>query len=129
LELATESYETTGGEERFLSFDTEEGKLAGFLRLSLPTAGAVAETGIDELRGAAIIREVHVYGPVVRLGDTAQGEAQHLGLGAALIAEAERQALAAGYQRLAVISALGTREYYRKQGYALGELYMAKNLS
>ena len=129
LELATQVYETTGGEERFLSFNTEHGKLAGFLRLSLPTPEAVAETGIHELRAAAIIREVHVYGPVVRLGDSAQGEAQHLGLGAALIAEGERQSLAAGYQRLAVISALGTREYYRKQGFTLGELYMAKDLA
>jgi len=126
LQLVSEQYDTTGGEERFLSFNTEAGKLAGFLRLSLPAAEAVADTGLDELRGAAIIREVHVYGPVVRLGDSAQGEAQHLGLGAALIAEAERQAVAAGYARLAVISAIGTREYYRKQGFELGELYMSK---
>jgi elongator complex protein 3 len=126
LKLVTEGHETTGGEERFLCFNTEAGKLAGFLRLSLPSPEAVADTGIDELRGAAMIREVHVYGPVVRLGDSAQGEAQHLGLGAALIAEAERQAQAAGYQRLAVISAVGTREYYRKQGFELAELYMVK---
>jgi len=129
LELVSERYDTSGGEERFLSFNTEAGKLAGFLRLSLPAAEAVADTGLDELRGAAIIREVHVYGPVVRLGDSAQGEAQHLGLGAALIAEAQRQAAAAGFQRLAVISAIGTREYYRKQGFELGELYMAKVVS
>jgi elongator complex protein 3 len=126
LQLVSEGYETTGGQEKFLSFNTEAGKLAGFLRLSLPSAEAVADTGLDELRGAAIIREVHVYGPVVRLGDSAQGEAQHLGLGAALIAEAERLAEAAGYQRLAVISAIGTRAYYRKQGFDSGELYMSK---
>ena len=67
-----------------------------------------------------------MYGPVVRLGDSAQGEAQHLGLGAGLIAEAERQAAAAGYPRLAVISAIGTREYYRKQGFGIDGLYMTK---
>ena len=61
-------YETRGGREVFLSVDTDTGKLAGFLRLSLPTDEATALTGIDELRGAAIIREVHVYGPVVELG-------------------------------------------------------------
>jgi elongator complex protein 3 len=127
--LASEAYETTGGEERFLSYNTEAGKLAGFLRLSLPAAEAVAETGLDELNGAAIIREVHVYGPVVRLGESAQGEAQHVGLGAGLIAEAERQARAAGYGRLAVISAIGTREYYRRQGFESDGLYMAKPLS
>ena len=99
------------------------------MRLSLPTAEAAAGTGLGELRGAAIIREVHVYGPVVRLGDEATaGEAQHLGLGAELIRLAEQRARAAGYPRLAVISAIGTREYYRKQGFSLGELYMAKAL-
>jgi elongator complex protein 3 len=108
---------------------TETGKLAGFLRLSLPIPEAVALTGIEELRGAAIIREVHVYGPVVRIGERAdRGEAQHLGLGAQLIREAERRASEAGYQRLVVISAIGTREYYRKQGFETGELYMGKEL-
>jgi elongator complex protein 3 len=127
--LEIDAYETTGGQERFLNFVTETGKLAGFLRLSLPTPEAAALTGIDELRGGtAIIREVHVYGPVVRIGEEARGEAQHLGLGAQLIREAEHRAREAGYQRLVVIAAIGTREYYRKQGYALGEVYMGKEL-
>ena len=121
-------YETTGGRELFLSVDTDTGKLAGFLRLSLPTPDATASTGIEELRDAAIIREVHVYGPVVRIGEAAEGEAQHLGLGTQLIREAERRASEAGYKRLVVISAIGTREYYRKQGFERGELYMAKEL-
>jgi elongator complex protein 3 len=122
-------YATSGGREIFLSAETPAGKLAGFLRLSLPTGAATASTGLEELRGAAIIREVHVYGPVVRLGDeAARGEAQHLGLGAELIRAAEQAAHQAGYPRLVVISAIGTREYYRKQGFELGELYMGKSL-
>jgi len=129
-EVAALEYETTGGREVFLSADTETGKLAGFLRLSLPTSEATASTGIEELNDAAIIREVHIYGPVVRLGQSALlgGEAQHLGLGAQLIREAERRTREAGYQRLVVISAIGTREYYRKQGFERGELYMEKDL-
>jgi elongator complex protein 3 len=123
------AYATEGGQEVFLSAETPSGKLAGFLRLALPTPAAAASTGLDELHGAAVIREVHVYGPVVRLGDEAvHGEAQHLGLGAALICAAEQRARQAGYARLTVISAIGTREYYRKQGFELGELYMAKRL-
>jgi len=123
-------YETRGGRERFLSIDTLDGKLAGFLRLSLPLPSATESTGLAELRGAAIIREVHVYGPVVEIGNAGTlGQAQHIGLGTRLIAEAEHRALEAGYDRLAVISAIGTREYYRKHGFAYGELYMFKKLA
>lgn len=128
LRLEAEVYATSGGEEHFLSYNTAAGKLAGFLRLSLPSAEASALTGIPELEGAALIREVHVYGPVVRLGESAQGEAQHLGLGTRLIAQAEARARAAGYRRLAVIAAIGTRAYYRKAGYAVDDLYMVKSL-
>ncbi|MBL8046383.1 MAG: tRNA uridine(34) 5-carboxymethylaminomethyl modification radical SAM/GNAT enzyme Elp3 [Anaerolineales bacterium] len=129
LELRSLTYETLGGEETFLSFETHHtDKLAGFLRLSFPSAEASALTGLPELQGAALIREVHVYGPVVRLGESAEGEAQHLGLGAQLIQEAERRAQAVGYARLAVISAVGTRNYYRKHGFEVRGLYMVKKL-
>jgi elongator complex protein 3 len=114
----------------FLSFETDDetddDRLAGFLRLSLPTPEATALTGLPELRGAALIREVHVYGPVVRLGDSAAGEAQHLGLGSRLIREAEARARALGYPRLVVIAAIGTRGYYRRHGFEVEGLYMVK---
>jgi elongator complex protein 3 len=120
-------YETRGGRELFLSIDTDTDQLAGFLRLSLPTAEATRLTGIEELAGAAIIREVHVYGPVVELGRSGLGDqAQHSGLGTRLIQEAEQRARVAGYDRLAVISALGTRQYYLRQGFERGELYLIK---
>ena len=127
--IKTIEYETRGGRELFLSVETDTDQLAGFLRLSLPTAEATRLTGIEELRGAAIIREVHVYGPVVELGRSGLGDqAQHSGLGTRLIREAENRARAAGYDRLAVISALGTRRYYLKQGFQRGELYLIKSL-
>ncbi len=121
-------YDTLGGREIFLSSDTPADRLAGFLRLSFPTAEAVRLTGIAELRGAAIIREVHVYGPVVELGRSGEGQAQHLGIGRRLIVEAEKRARAAGFERLAVISAVGTRGYYRRQGFDQGDLYLIKAL-
>lgn len=123
-------YETRGGRELFLSMDTVDGKLAGFLRLSLPSIDPADLTGLTELSGAAIIREVHVYGPVVEIGREGQaGQAQHSGLGTKLIAAAETLTRAAGYRRLAVISAVGTREYYRKQGFVLEKLYMTKTVT
>jgi elongator complex protein 3 len=128
-EVAAIEYDTRGGREIFLGMDTMDGKLAGFLRLLLPTVEAMALTGINELRGAAIIREVHVYGPVVELGRSGGDKTQHSGFGARLIAEAEDRARAAGFDRVAVISAIGTRRYYLKHGFERGELYLIKSLT
>lgn len=133
LRLAVEEYETDATREQFLAYETAEGGLAGFLRLSLPRmsddAPARPETArvweaIPELAGAVLIREVHVYGPALGIGADSAGEAQHLGLGRRLIAEARTRASAAGFDRLAVISAIGTRRYYEAQGFERGELYM-----
>jgi elongator complex protein 3 len=121
-------YEAGGGEERFLSLATPEDRLAGYLRLSLPGEGSPS-TGLADLDHAAIVREVHVYGQSLPLGADSDGEAQHAGLGARLMAEAEGLARACGFPRLAVIAALGTRQYYRRLGYSLGETYMIKDLA
>jgi elongator complex protein 3 len=127
LELQEISYTTGQGTERFLSLVDQDDRLAGFVRLHLP-GNAPMVLGLDDLRGAAILRELHVYGQSVELGAEQKGAAQHTGLGMRLMREAERLACASGYRRMAVISALGTREYYRKLGYELGETYMVKPL-
>lgn len=75
-----------------------------------------------------MIREVHVYGPAVPIGEESQGEAQHLGLGTQLIEKAKEMSRAAGFGRLAVISAIGTREYYARHGFVEGERYMRAEL-
>ncbi len=129
------TYETAESQEQFLSYETPAGRLAGFLRLSLPTAeisevsqiSEIWET-IPEIAGAAMIREVHVYGPALGIGAVSEGEAQHLGLGRRLIAEAKQRARAAGFDRLAVISAIGTRRYYEGLGFERGPLYMLTRL-
>ncbi|MCX6031227.1 MAG: tRNA uridine(34) 5-carboxymethylaminomethyl modification radical SAM/GNAT enzyme Elp3 [Chloroflexi bacterium] len=137
LRPVVHTYETTGGLEHFLSYETAEGRLAGFLRLSLPSrarhfgsAWHVAEIWdtIPEIAGAAMIREVHVYGPALEIGADSAGEAQHLGLGRRLIAEAKVRAAAAGFDRLVVISAIGTRRYYEGLGFERGELYMTARM-
>jgi elongator complex protein 3 len=81
-----------------------------------------------DLEEAAIIREVHVYGQSLALGDEQYGIAQHSGLGTRLIQHAEEIAHKAGYRKMAVIAAVGTRAYYAERGYALGENYMLKTL-
>ncbi len=112
-------YATSVGREVFLEQTTPEGRLAGFLRLSLPSADAP----MAELLGSALVRELHVYGASLELGRRPAGEAQHRGLGRALLARAAERARAAGFRDLAVISAVGTRPYYRRQGFADGPLY------
>jgi elongator complex protein 3 len=62
------------------------------------------------------------------VGGSKDGAAQHIGLGTQLIEKAEEIARKRGYQKLVVISAVGTREYYAGRGFALGELYMTKTL-
>ena len=118
LRLDCVRYRTTVSEERFLQWVTPEGRIAGFLRLSLP-----------EGRQVAMIREVHVYGRVAGLGAGAQGAAQHAGLGRHLVEEACSQARLAGYDAIDVISSVGTRNYYRGLGFADGELYQRRTLA
>jgi elongator complex protein 3 len=131
LELRTLSYETDATVEHFLSYETASGlpsadRLAGFLRLSLPDP-AVSHP-LPELASHAMVREVHVYGPALNLGDDSRGEAQHIGLGTRLIERAKSMARDAGYRRIAVISAVGTREYYARLGFELHGLYMTAAL-
>ncbi len=199
LALQEIPYETTVSSERFLEWVTPEGKIAGFLRLSLPKAEAIAGAQAESEAGAAgdqgkatgaglasdrartdaasvnaahgeaagaharayadnpaalsasrsdepagqsgkvaapafplregeaMIREVHVYGAVAALGHASSG-AQHAGLGRKLVARACDIAREAGYARVNVISAVGTREYYEHLGFEQHGLYQRKQL-
>lgn len=127
LTLDDLTYAAGGAEEHFLSSVTSDDRLAGYLRLSLPGPNSPA-TGLIDLQAAALVREVHVYGESLLLGAASAGAAQHAGLGRLLMGAAERRAAQAGFRRLAVIAALGTRRYYERLGYRLGESYMIKDL-
>jgi elongator complex protein 3 len=120
-------YTSTGCEEHFLSYNTPDDHLVGFLRLSLPGSNAV-DTGIKDLDRAAIIREVHIYGQSLPIGQERDGAAQHAGLGTALLVKGERIAAEKGFHRIAVISAVGTRQYYLGRGYKRGDLYLVKEI-
>jgi elongator complex protein 3 len=138
LELVDQVYHPANAEEHFLYFRTPGDfsaggdRVAGYLRLSLPERGekavAVPELGIPDLDGAALIREVHVYGQALAVGAEVPGAAQHAGLGTALLEKASTLARDAGYAHLAVIAAVGTRRYYEARGFERRELYMVKTL-
>jgi elongator complex protein 3 len=121
-------YPAAGGQEHFLSYVTPDDRIAGFLRLYLP-GEKTPDTGLADLKAAAIIREVHVYGQSLEVGAVRHGAAQHSGLGTQLIQRAEEITRQAGYSSLAVISAVGTRGYYLNRGFERGELYLVNRLS
>jgi elongator complex protein 3 len=127
LRLDEQGYETGGGKEWFLSFVSPDDKIAGYLRLSLPS-GPHPDLIMPDLAGAAIVRDLHIYGQTLTIGESQDGAAQHLGLGSELLVRAEEIARGAGFGSLAVISAVGTRDYYRDRGFTDGELYQVKRL-
>ncbi|MDZ4216817.1 MAG: tRNA uridine(34) 5-carboxymethylaminomethyl modification radical SAM/GNAT enzyme Elp3, partial [Candidatus Gracilibacteria bacterium] len=134
VQLIVREYEASGGRELFLSYeDVKQDKLIALLRLRFS-----GRTFFDELKGAALIREVHVYGRQIAVGEGNEAkekmknegvlQKQHQGWGGKLMREAERMAFESGYQKIAVIAGIGTREYYRKFGYVLAGTYMIKAL-
>jgi elongator complex protein 3 len=125
LELLRTEYEAGSGKEVFLELVTESDRIVGFLRLSLPSE----DSFIEELGSNALVRELHVYGGSVAIGAESAGRAQHRGFGARLLDAAEAIARAAGYPTLSVISAIGTRGYYRYQRFSDGDLYQHRVLN
>ena len=127
LELHDHQYTSATSIEHFLEYETPQDHLAGYLRLSLPNANA-PDLNLIDLQDAALIREVHVYGQSLSIGEEQLGAAQHQGLGSRLMERAEDIARTQNYSQMAVIAALGTRGYYARLGYTLGENYMVKEL-
>ena len=138
LHLDIISYKTTVSTEHFLQWITDDYRIAGFLRLSLPTAEGLEylanHIGVGDEKeespispNEAMIREVHVYGRVAAISKSNQN-VQHLGLGKQLIEKACEVAREAGYTKMKVISSVGTREYYRKLGFRDSALYQVKDL-
>lgn len=114
LSLRITKYKASKGREYFLEIVNKDDVLFGLLRLRL-------------FDGKAIIREVHVYGQALKLGE--EGKlGQHTGLGKWLMSESEKIVKKLGIEKLSVISGIGVREYYRKLGYKLEDTYMVKYL-
>ncbi len=111
-------YPASDGMEYFLSYNSPDEKdLYGFCRLRITPNSPIAP---------AIIRELHVYGQLVPVGQTKK--VQHSGLGKKLIKAAEKMAWRNKARELAIISGVGVRGYYQKLGYKLKQTYMVKTL-
>ena len=150
-----ETYPASGGKEYFISYTVDmtqteykeyiksksDGKknirdkltnsvLLGFIRLRIPDDSHHHNQCIEELENVALIREIHVYGEVVPVGDIVGSTdyTQHRGFGKSLLAKAEEIAKQEGYDTIAVISGVGVKEYYRKHGFYDGSYYLLKHI-
>ncbi|MEI6378247.1 MAG: elongator complex protein 3 [Candidatus Falkowbacteria bacterium] len=121
-DLIIRKYRHASADEYFISFESADGKtIYGFLRLRLASMSPLLE-----LQNTALIRELHVYGELARLGHA--GTVQHLGMGKRLMAIAEQLSRQSGQAKIAVISGVGVRDYYRHLGYRRNGTYMVKRL-
>ncbi|MEM2119400.1 MAG: tRNA uridine(34) 5-carboxymethylaminomethyl modification radical SAM/GNAT enzyme Elp3 [Candidatus Bathyarchaeia archaeon] len=128
IRILTERYCASEGEELFISAeDPENDVLVGYLRLRVPSPKAHR----PEIRGQActVVRELHVYGPLVPVGEHLSKAWQHKGYGGMLLKEAERVTVEDyGFKKILVISALGTKQYYKRFGYRPDGVYVSKSL-
>ena len=128
IELVRRDYVANGGWETFLSYeDPQQDILVGLLRLRKCSEQVFRPELVSQ--PTSLVRELHVYGSVVPVHTRDPTKFQHQGFGALLMEEAERIAREEhGSQKLAVISGVGTRYYYRKLGHELDGPYMSKML-
>ncbi|OGM01620.1 hypothetical protein A3K72_01580 [Candidatus Woesearchaeota archaeon RBG_13_36_6] len=124
VKIVEESYEASNGTEVFISAeDTKQDVLIGFCRLRIPYKPFSKEI----TNRSAGIRELHVYGSAVPLGE--KGIIQHRGFGKRLLQKAEEIAKERyDKNKMLIISGIGAREYYRKLGYEKQDVYMVKRL-
>jgi elongator complex protein 3 len=138
--LFRQDYNASFGKEIFLSFETKNRKkLYSYLRLRIPSFiyshshTRISRTKSEKplfgcLKNSAIIREIHTFGKVAPIGKKTTSP-QHKGLGKKLIKEAEKIAKEEfKIKKIAVIAGVGTRKYWKKQGYKLFQTYMVKKL-
>ena len=143
LKLFRQDYDASDGKEIFLSFEDKERKnIYSLLRLRINSGVHSLEcktyrlkpelhflNKLSVLNNAAIIREVHTYGQLVPIKSKNKKSPQHTGLGKKLIAEAEKITREEfDLKKIAVISGVGVRDYYRKLGYRLEDGYMTRKL-
>lgn len=122
-------YEASDGIEYFISIEDKNEMIYGFTRLRLCHNPGYGLDSLSELKNAAFIRELHIYGPVTPVWMKKALYVQHKGLGSQLINRAEQIAMSHGYTKMSIIAGVGVREYYsNKLGYTLQGTHMVKEL-
>jgi elongator complex protein 3 len=128
IEILIEEYEASEGQELFISAeDMQNDVLLGYLRLRIPSEKAHRPEVTS--KPCSIVRELHIYGKLVPVGEHRDDAWQHKGYGQRLLSEAERVTRQHyDLKKILVISALGTRQYYMRQGYMRDGAYVSKEL-
>ncbi|MEM4347394.1 MAG: tRNA uridine(34) 5-carboxymethylaminomethyl modification radical SAM/GNAT enzyme Elp3 [Candidatus Altiarchaeota archaeon] len=126
IEIVRRDYEASNGNEIFLSFeDVKQDILIGFLRLRIPWKPFRSEIK----KNTALVRELHIYGPMLEIGEKPKEEWQHRGYGRELLEEAEKiSSEEFDMKKILVTSGIGARNYYRKFFYRRCGVYMGKKL-
>ena len=125
-ELFIREYNAINGKEYFISYESSDTKiLYGFLRLRINHSNT--DIIYEELNDCSFVRELHVYGEIVKHG-TKSNKIQHKGFGKKLLQKAEEITFNNNINKVAIISGVGVREYYKNNGYNLIKTYMIKDL-
>lgn len=129
VELMVEREKASEGEDVFISFeDAVNDVLIGYLKLRIPSENAHRLEVTS--KSSSIIRELHVFGPMVPVGKHKSEAWQHKGYGRRLLTEAERLSREEyDKEKIIILSALGTKQYYMKFGYRYDGPYMSKKLN
>jgi elongator complex protein 3 len=128
IRIDIEKYKGSSGDEYFISLVTDK-YLIGFIRLRLikyENKDNMEREQLSVLHGSALIRELHIYSNMSDVGNNVENSYQHKGYGKKLLETAEHISKTEGYNKIAVISGTGVRNYYRKNGYELIDTYMIK---
>jgi elongator complex protein 3 len=129
LEILIEKYEASEGIEYFISYeDAIQNILLGFIRMRVPSEKAHRKE-INKIR-TTIIRELRVFGELVPIGEKpSHHQVQHRKIGELLLSEAELLSKDEyNAKKISVLSGLGVKPWFYKQGYSRDGVYVSKEL-
>ena len=126
IQIQVTKEKASDGIEIFISAeDPINDILIGHLRLRIPSEKAHRREILPEV--TSIVRELHVYGPLVPVGKQITRAWQHKGYGSILLSKAEQMSKEDyDIKKMVITSALGTRQYYRRFGYNYDGPYVSK---